>query len=116
MPTTYVPKTNPLSKARLIKSAKDILKTCDDDRDKALSLFEHFKEIARDGEVETEIRLQANKLAVDCLKLAQTSKDKSVKLIDTLIKLDAQVNKPDSVEEELPSVGFESISQKANAK
>ena len=114
MVTTYELKRNPIDKNRIIKIAKDIIKANNHDRDTALAMHDHFKGIATDGEVEEPYRLQANKLAVDCLKLAQSAGEKSVKLIDSLLKA-AVINSGSKSEETADDLGFEEISKKANA-
>ena len=72
---------------RLQKIAKSVLAECKDDRKKALATHDYFKAMVEANPTDSV----AKNLMVDCLKLAQQSKNNVVKMVDLLIKLDTQV-------------------------
>lgn len=87
MPSEYVLKRSPVSPNKIRKYAKDIIDECADDRRLALDLYHKLKE-----EYEKTPSVEKQRLMVQVLKLAQTSKDSGIKLLDTLVKLEAAVN------------------------
>lgn len=93
MPKPYDLKNNPLNDNRVLKHVKDVLKDCDTDREIALKLH---KKLLEESEARTVIideqginvpaNMQLKEMAVDCLKLAQTSRQSKVKLIQELLR------------------------------
>ena len=83
MPRTYNLKTSTVDKNRIQKFAVEILKSNKDDRDLALDAYKLFKERVQDDGDNSD-----KDAMVECLKLAQTAKNTSTKLIDYLIKLE----------------------------
>jgi len=83
MPVDYVLKKNPLSKNRINKYVKNIIDESNKDREMALEGHEYFK-----NKVEENPQDAVSKgLMVDCLKLAQNSKQAKLKVIDIVVKM-----------------------------
>ncbi len=94
MPRTYNLKTSPIDKNRIQKFAAEILKSNKSDRELALDAYKLFK-----NRVDSDDGDNSDKQCmVECLKLAQTAKNTSTKLIDYLIKLEVAMNKGDDGE------------------
>lgn len=87
MPKPYELKkdySSPSKVNAIIKSVKDKSK---EDREKALKLFEDLRAEATDIGIDPDTRANAQKTCVDCLKLAQMSKESEIKLITLILKL-----------------------------
>ena len=81
--SNYILKRPVMDVNRLQKSAKLLLKNCADDRKVALEVHEYFKRIVEDNPQD----VASKGLMVDCLKLAQTSGNNAIKIINILSKL-----------------------------
>jgi len=89
MPSPYVLKNPPIDKNRIQKVCKKVLDEANEDRKLALDTHRFFRQMLDENPQDAS----AKSLMVDCLKLAQTSKTSTLKIIDLLIKLDtAQMN------------------------
>ena len=84
MPSPYVLKNPPIDKNRIQKVCKRVLDEGNEDRKLALETHRFFREMLQDNPQDAA----AKSLMVDCLKLAQTSKTSTIKIVDLLIKLD----------------------------
>ena len=84
MPSPYVLKNSPIDKNRIQKVCKKVLDEANEDRKFALETHRFFRQMLDENPQDAS----AKNLMVDCLKLAQTSKTSTLKIIDLLIKLD----------------------------
>ena len=84
MPSPYVLKNPPMDKNRIQKVCKKVLDEGNEDRKLALEAHRFFRQMLDENPQDAT----AKNLLVDCLKLAQTSKTSTLKIIDLLIKLD----------------------------
>lgn len=84
MPSPYVLKNPPIDKNRIQKVCKKVLDESNEDRKLALDTHRFFRQMLDENPQDAS----AKSLMVDCLKLAQTSKTSTLKIIDLLIKLD----------------------------
>jgi len=85
MPSQYVLKTSPLDKNRIQKVCKKLIDEANEDRGLALDTHRFFREMLDENPQDAA----AKNLMVDCLKLAQTSKTSTLKVVDLLIKLES---------------------------
>ena len=81
MPSQYILKNSPLDKNRIQKVCKKLIDEGNEDRFFRQMLDENPQDAA------------AKNLMVDCLKLAQTSKTSTLKVVDLLIKLESAQTK-----------------------
>ncbi len=83
MVRNYIPKRSFFEPNRIHKIAKDILKDCGKDRDRALETFEFFKDMVlnnpEDDKAKTEL--------IHALNLSMDANDKSVKVLELMIKM-----------------------------
>ena len=83
MPTTYTLRKPVMDANRIQKIAKKVLDETADDRNKALETYEFFKrrveQTPEDGD--------SKRAMVECLKLAQNSKNATLKLVDLFLKM-----------------------------
>jgi len=84
MPSTYVLKNPPIDQNRLQKICKKIIDESNEDRKLALETHRFFRQMLAENPQDAS----AKSLLVDCLKLAQTSKSSTLKVVDLLIKLE----------------------------
>ena len=84
MPSQYVLKNPPIDKNRIQKVCKKVLDEATEDRKLALDTHRFFRQMLDENPQDAS----AKSLMVDCLKLAQTSKTSTLKIVDLLIKLD----------------------------
>ena len=89
MPSTYVLKNSPIDRNRLHKVCKKVIDEANEDRRLALDTHRFFREMLDDNPQDAS----AKNLMVDCLKLAQTSKQSILKTVDLLIKLETAQTK-----------------------
>ena len=78
MSKDYVLKRSPFDKNRMLKVGKSILDDARHDRQLALESHSYFKEMVEASENTDN---DAKRLMVECLKLAQSSKNNSVKTL-----------------------------------
>jgi hypothetical protein len=88
MATEYHLKNNPLTPNRLYKLAKNLIQESKEDRTKALETFEYFKGKVEEGVLaeNDNANSTAQKCMIDCLKLAQDSRNKTLKALDLVFK------------------------------
>tara|TARA_R100001244_G_C5164687_1_gene131314 strand:- start:1844 stop:2179 length:336 start_codon:yes stop_codon:yes gene_type:complete len=84
MVTTYIPKNNPLGGTRLQKIAKKLIEESNEDRSLALETHRFFREMVDENPQDAA----SKNLMVDCLKVAQASKNNVVKIIGLMIKME----------------------------
>jgi hypothetical protein len=84
MPSQYILKNSPLDKNRIQKVCKKLIDEGNEDRNLALDTHRFFREMLDENPQDAA----AKNLMVDCLKLAQTSKSSTLKVVDLLIKLE----------------------------
>tara|TARA_R100001086_G_scaffold70345_2_gene33580 strand:- start:285 stop:623 length:339 start_codon:yes stop_codon:yes gene_type:complete len=89
MPKEYILKRPVLDQNRLQKYAKKILDESYEDRSLALEAYRYFKDMVDNNPQDSVSKQQMT----DCLKLAQTSKGSALKVMDLLIKFEANNNK-----------------------
>ena len=85
MVTTYIPKTPIMNSNRIQRIAKKLIEEAGEDRQLALEAHRFFREMVDENPQDAS----AKSNMVDCLKLAQSSKNHVVKIVDLLIKLEA---------------------------
>lgn len=85
MPSNYTLKTSPIDKNRIQKVCKKVIDEANEDRTLALDTHRFFRQMLDENPQDAS----AKNLMVDCLKLAQTSKASTLKVVDLLIKLEA---------------------------
>ena len=73
---------------RLQKVAKNILDESKSDRDKALDTYDFFKTRVENDPEDGD----SKRGMVECLKLAQSSKNAAIKLVDLFVKMGIKVN------------------------
>jgi len=91
MPREYILKKPVLDQNRLQKYAKKILDEASEDRQLALEAYRYFKEMVDSNPQDSVAKQQMS----DCLKLAQSSKGNSLKVMDLLIKFETTHSKKD---------------------
>ena len=84
MVSNYIPKNNPLGGARLQKIAKKLIDESNEDRSLALDGHRFFRQMVDENPQDSP----AKNLMVDCLKVAQASKNNVVKIIGLMIKME----------------------------
>ena len=85
MPSTYRLTRPAMDSNRIQKVSKKVLDECKEDRELALQAYRYFKNMVDENPQDAS----AKSNMVDCLKLAQSSKNQVVKIVDLLIKLEA---------------------------
>ena len=84
MPSQYILKKPVLDPNRLQKIAKKLIDESTEDRKLALETMKYFRDMVEENGMDST----AKNLIVDCLKLAQSSKDKTIRILDLMLKLD----------------------------
>ena len=84
MPSPYVPKTAHLSPTRIQKIAKDLISEAKDDRELALTTHRFFRQMVDENPQDST----AKSLMVDCLKVAQASKNNVIKILNLVVKME----------------------------
>lgn len=84
MPSNYTLKNSPIDKNRIQKVCKKVIDEANEDRQLALDTHRFFRQMLDENPQDAA----AKNLMVDCLKLAQTSKASTLKVVDLLIKLE----------------------------
>jgi len=85
MPRNYVLKNSPIDKNRIQKVCKKVLDESAEDRNLALDAHAFFRNMVDENPNDSA----SKNLMVDCLKLAQTSKTSTLKVVELLVKLEA---------------------------
>jgi len=83
MSDNYTLKNPPFDRYRLQKISKNLISQCEKDRELALETHEYFKRRVEENPTDGV----SKNLMVDCLKLVQSSKNHSVKLVEMLWKV-----------------------------
>jgi len=104
MPKTYTLKRPVFDANRLQKIAKNILDEAKDDRAKALDTYDFFKTRVENDPEDGD----SKRGMVECLKIAQSSKNAAIKLVDLFVKMGIRVK--DSQEPDVV-LNFESLSK-----
>jgi len=104
MPKTYILKKPVFDANRLQKIAKNILDEAKDDRTKALDTYDFFKTRVENDPEDGD----SKRGMVECLKIAQSSKNAAIKLVDLFVKMGIKVNDDDKSDVVL---NFESLSR-----
>jgi len=90
MPKQYVLKRPVMDANRIKKLAKEIINDGQVDRAKAFEAYEYFKNLV---DMDTTTETDASKKAmVESLKLAQSAKTTTTRLMDLLVKLELAAN------------------------
>ena len=87
MVTNYKLTKSPFDVNRLQKIAKGVMQECKEDRILALSAHQYFKDMVEDNPTDST----AKALMVDCLKVAQNSRNSVIKLLASMVKLESSV-------------------------
>ena len=90
--TAYKLKNSPIDAHRLNKQIKEILDNSKSDREMAILAYEYFKAMVD----ENTLDVVAKNCMVECLKLAQTARNNSVKMAETLYKMLFTLSKGDA--------------------
>ena len=89
MPSDYILKKPVMDMNRIQKTAKKLMEESSEDRSLALEMVRYYKDMVEDNPNDNT----SKSLIVDCLKLAQSSKDKIIKVMDLLVKMEASTQK-----------------------
>lgn len=92
MPSQYILKKPVMDMNRIQKTAKKLMEESTEDRSLALEMVSYYKEMVEENPNDNT----SKSLIVDCLKLAQSSKDKIIKVMDLLVKMEAATQKTKS--------------------
>lgn len=83
MPSNYEPKVAHLNPNRIQKIAKDLIGESKQDRDLALATHKFFRAMVDENPQDST----AKQLMVDCLKVAQASKNNVIKVLSLVAKM-----------------------------
>jgi len=83
MPREYIPKKSFFEPTRIHKIAKEVLKDCRDDRNRALETFAYFQGLIDQNPEDDKSKAEL----VHALGLSMDSNDKIVKILDMMIKM-----------------------------
>lgn len=106
MPREYIPKKSFFEPTRIHKIAKDIVKDCREDRERALETFDYFKALVTSNPEDDKSKSEL----VHALGLSMDSNDKIVKVLDMMIKMTQNEQKISSAKvEKKESLTFEDL-------
>jgi len=90
MPSPYKLKNNPLDTGRIIKIAKTLIDEAGEDRKLALESHKFFRAMVEEAQNDPDARPDstAMNLMVECLKVAQNSKNNVIKIMGLVAKLE----------------------------
>jgi hypothetical protein len=108
----YILKRSPFDKNRMLKLGKSIMDEAKEDRDLALESHNYFKEMVERSE---DTDNDAKRLMVECLKLAQSSKNNSIKTLTLMIKLE-ELGESSTKSGGTDAISFNDLESLANAK
>ena len=91
MVSTYIPKTPIMNPMRIQRIAKKLIDEAGEDRQLALEAHRFFREMVDENPQDAA----AKNLLVDCLKVAQASKNNIVKVLNLLIKMEESTDADD---------------------
>ena len=112
MSKEYVLKRSPFDKNRMLKVGKSILDDAHQDRELALAAHSYFREMVEESENTDN---DAKRLMVECLKLAQSSKNNSVKTLSLMVKLE-ELGSQSQGSGEASVISFNDLESMADAK
>lgn len=112
MSKEYVLKRSPFDKNRMLKVGKSILEEAKEDRDFALDAHQYFKSMVERSE---DTDNDAKRLMVECLKLAQSSKNSAIKALSLMIKLE-ELDGSSSTGGGMSAISFDDLESLANEK
>jgi len=92
MARTYIPKGRFFEPNRIHKIAKDVLRDCGEDRNRALETFTYFKNLVDSSPDDDKAKTEM----IHALGLYQDANDKIVKILDMMIKMTQSEQKIDS--------------------
>lgn len=84
MVSNYIPKTSVLNSTRIQRIAKKIIDEASDDRKLALETHRFFRQMVDENPQDAA----AKSLMVDCLKVAQASKNNVIKVLNLVVKME----------------------------
>lgn len=94
MPRNYIPKKSFFEPTRIQKIAKDLIKDCSEDRQKALETFSFFKDMIESDPEDDRAKSELNK----ALQLSMDANDKIVQVLNMMLKMIASEDKNSSAE------------------
>lgn len=112
MSKEYVLRRSPFDKNRMLKIGKSILEEASEDRQLALEAHRYFKDMVEQSENTDN---DAKRLMVDCLKLAQSSKNNSIKTLSLMVKLE-ELGTQSSDSNTASVISFNDLESLADAK
>tara|TARA_Y100001951_G_scaffold56931_1_gene45152 strand:+ start:156 stop:497 length:342 start_codon:yes stop_codon:yes gene_type:complete len=112
MSKEYVLKKSPFDKNRMFKIGKSILEDAREDRILALEAHRYFKSMVEESE---NTDSDAKRLMVECLKLAQSSKNNSIKTLSLMVKLE-ELGKQSQESDGTSVISFNDLESLADAK
>ena len=110
MVSNYVPKNPVLGPTRIQRVAKKIIEESADDRKLALETHRFFRQMVDENPQDAA----AKSLMVDCLKVAQASKNNIVKVLNLLIKMEENTDGNDTTKYSASSKGKTMFSELDN--
>jgi len=110
MVTNYIPKNNPLGGTRLQKIAKKLIEESNEDRTLALDTHRFFRQMVDENPQDSA----AKNLMVDCLKVAQGSKNNVIKVIGLMIKMEESSNDRTLTSSQSPASVFSELDNLSN--
>ena len=105
MPREYIPKKSFFESTRIHKIAKDVLKDCKEDRDRALETFSYFKDLIAQNPEDDKSKSEL----VHALGLSMDSNDKIVKILDMMIKMTQNEQKLNTSPTKKEPLSFEEL-------
>ena len=96
----------------MLKIGKSILQEASEDRQLALEAHRYFKGMVEESE---NTDSDAKRLMVECLKLAQSSKNNSIKTLSLMVKLE-ELGTQSQDEGEASVISFNDLESLADAK
>ena len=112
MSKEYVLKKSPFDKNRMLKVGKSILDDALQDRELALESHRYFRGMVEESENTDN---DAKRLMVECLKLAQSSKNNSIKALSLMVKLE-ELGTQSHGTDESSVISFNDLESMADAK
>lgn len=110
MVSNYIPKNNPLGGTRLQKIAKKLIDESNEDRSLALDTHRFFRQMVDENPQDAA----AKNLMVDCLKVAQASKNNVVKIIGLMIKMEESGSERNKSTSQSPATVFSELDNLTN--
>ena len=105
MPKEYIPKRSFFEPTRIHKIAKDVIKDCREDRDRALETFAYFQNLVNTNPEDDKSKAEL----VHALGLSMDSNDKIVKILDMMIKMTQNEQKIQGTPAKKEPLSFEEL-------